>query len=437
MAYVPGFSRDVFISYPMEALRWTKQFDKDLREELAQALSGKGLDTYFAGREFHLGQPSDEMLNEARKSALFLVILTPACFAEDESRFVAQEVKAFRESGSIANRVFPILLKPVSGRELSRLIPLENPLAFWNKLEFYYEEDGVPLTLQPHSEPPGEPSGAYNRKVEKVAWHLKNRLEEIARDRRDIANKKGPFAGITVVLAPKGLDPNIENEWHEIRKLLLNDGTTVLPDESSAGDQAEFEAAVRSAKVFVQVFTLDDMDRAKSQLNTVKAQGSVSILQWRKKNPKFDSAMLASLDQDDREFCEGAQTGLLEDFKVMIREKLEQIKNPGPKPPIRDKPLLYITVDHSDLPLVHKLLPAAVKMADVDVMTNEESRRAVEFEDALKESANQPTGLPLSSAAKEKYRSGALLRSRRGSHLWVTGDTLARGHRGDLRGVAR
>src|SRR5216683_4905889 len=253
MAYVPGFSRDVFISYPMEALRWTKQFDKDLREELAQALSGKGLDTYFAGREFHLGQPSDEMLNEARKSALFLVILTPACFAEDESRFVAQEVKAFRESGSIANRFFPILLKPVSGRELSRLIPLENPLAFWNKLEFYYEEDGVPLTLQPHSEPPGEPSGAYNRKVEKVAWHLKNRLEEIARDRTDIANKKGPFAGITVVLAPKGLDPNIENEWHEIRKLLLNDGTTVLPDESSAGDQAEFEAAVRSAKVFVQV----------------------------------------------------------------------------------------------------------------------------------------------------------------------------------------
>jgi hypothetical protein len=34
MAYTPDFKYDLFISYPIEAERWAKQFHEDLKDEM-------------------------------------------------------------------------------------------------------------------------------------------------------------------------------------------------------------------------------------------------------------------------------------------------------------------------------------------------------------------------------------------------------------------
>ena len=94
----------------------------------------------------------------------------------------------------------------------------------------------------------------------------------------------------------------------------------------------------------------DSFDRAKAQLKAAEARKSIRILQWRKKrsDPNKDLESLKKLDEEDKNFCEGAnvQTGLLEDFKLAIRDKLEELSKPPPEPATsEEKPYLYITAD--------------------------------------------------------------------------------------------
>jgi hypothetical protein len=229
---------------------------------------------------------------------------------------------AFRESGSLRGRFCPIPLYPVAGTQLSKAMPIYNSEAFWNtNLEFFFHEDGIPLSLEPDTEP--EP-GYYKKQVKKVAHQLRQRLDEIKNGSRDLASK-GTFSGRIVLLARKEPVSSVEKEWQNIQNLLVNDGATVIPDiesESKAAKfEAELEAAVQRADLFVQLFsTSDQLDRAKAQLKAVEAGRPIPILQWRKKhpNPKTDLAILESLNEGDRKFCEGAkvQTGLLRRFQI-------------------------------------------------------------------------------------------------------------------------
>src|ERR1043166_5832113 len=107
MAYVPGFEWDIFINYPMEAEDWARQFEADLQKELAFLLSGK-VAIYFAKRNWELGLNSNVMLEQARKSCLFLAILTRSSVTEGENRFLSKEGEAFRESGSVIGRFIPL-----------------------------------------------------------------------------------------------------------------------------------------------------------------------------------------------------------------------------------------------------------------------------------------------------------------------------------------
>jgi hypothetical protein len=72
VAYVPGFKVDVFISYPVEAESWAKQFETALKEELS--LKAKGAVTYLARKHLRAGEEDSEMLENARHAALFLAL---------------------------------------------------------------------------------------------------------------------------------------------------------------------------------------------------------------------------------------------------------------------------------------------------------------------------------------------------------------------------
>lgn len=77
-------------------------------------------------------------------------------------------------------------------------MPTENSQAFWSmNLEFFFLEDGIPLRLAPGIEP--EP-GRYRRTVQKVAYQLRQRLDEIRAGASGAAGPQRPFAGRTVIL---------------------------------------------------------------------------------------------------------------------------------------------------------------------------------------------------------------------------------------------
>ena len=398
MAYVSEFEWDIFISYPMEAETWTKRFVQDLCDgtELPAAIQAR---IFFAGKDWTLGSTSDKMLTAAGNSALFVAILTRDSLSDDHKRFLSLEMENFKKSGPVENCFCPIPLYPIDASKLKGAVSINNPTAFWNtNLTFFYDEgDGIPLRMKPDSEPtPGE----YNRRVQRAAHQLRNLLDKLQTTRSDETriNKQGPFVGRTVFLARKELETYIDREWQTVRSTLLSDGSTVVPDperDSGGGPQADVEA-LRRADLFVQLFHgLDQLDNAKAQLKAAEAEAklrtgrsvtSLSILRWRKKHfdPKKDLAFLQALDEDDKRFCEGARTGSLEDFKLAISEKLEELSSLTPLPPTADqRPYLYITADGCDRDLAIKLQARARERTLTDVMTRDESLQRQDFVDGL------------------------------------------------------
>ena len=386
MAYVPGFTWDIFLSYPMEAESWAQQFEEDLRDGTALAAGAvPSLKIYFGKRDWRLGEISDQMLEAARGSAVFVAVLTRDSLKDEAVRFLQREMEAFRASSPSRGRFCPIPLYPITAPQLSQAMPIDSADAFWNsKVKFYFHEDNIPLRLTPSQEP--EP-GAYSKAVEKVAYELRELLERIRAETR--ADAKGAFVGRTVLLAPTRPNSSAKEEWISIRNLLANDGATVLPSAT-----VDFDAAVQKAELFVQIFSAaDGLDEARAQLESVEENNSIAILQWRKKvtNVKVDAACLAALDEVDRKFCEReyVRTGLIEDFKVAIRDTLSRIgsethKRNSARKSVDEKPFLYIVADTIDLSLARQIQDFARPRTVAVVMDEDETQRREDFAESIK-----------------------------------------------------
>lgn len=381
MAYVPGFKWDIFLSYPVEAELWTKQFEKDLRDEPLLA-AAKELNVFFARSDWRLGGSSDEMLEAARTSAILVAILTKDAIEDRDERFLRKEMNAFRQSSPLKGRFCPISLYPIDATKLHKIMPVDNPDAFWNlNIKFFFHDDGIPILLRPDTEL--EP-GLYKRTVNKVAHQLRERLDEVKVGANKGTHGKGAFSGRTVFLARTAPKSYVQEEWELIRNLLINDGATVVTDESPASDTA----AIRNSDMFVQLFSeVDSLDDPKAQLQLARTAKPIPIFQWRKKPP---NTYLTILSEGDKIFCEGesVQTGLLEHFKLALRDKLTELsRSPPPDAVPSDKPYLYITADSPDLRLARQLQAVARKRTVADVMVEDEARRRSDFEEGLTHAA--------------------------------------------------
>jgi hypothetical protein len=389
MAYVPGFANDIFLNYPIEAEAWTRRFEEDLKSE-PLLTAAKGLKIYFAKNDWRLGEVSDKMLEAARNSAIFVSVLTKDSLADNERRFLQREMEAFGESGPLEGRFCPIPLYPIGGARLAKAMPIGNGAAFWNaNEEFFFRDNGIPLPLGPDTE---TQPGQYRRAIGRVAHQLRERLDELRSRVSMSADSKGAFAGVTVLLAGSEPGSSIEQDWQKIRNLLVNDGATVVTNATPRDGIDEVAAVLgngRRIDLFVQLFSaLDNLDRAKATLKSIETRKSICVLQWRKKHPvvRMDAGILSFLDEEDRRFCESetVQTGSLEDFKLAIRDKLDEITKPPPERIVGEKPYLYITADAADLPFARELQAAARKRTDADIMLEDKSGRLEDFEDGLK-----------------------------------------------------
>jgi hypothetical protein len=425
MTYIPKAKYDIFVSYPLEAKGWAGHFELALKKEVGDWLPASQVEFYMGEYDWHMA-PSDDMLEAARSSALFVITLVPGALSSEGIRFFQREWTEFGKTaslfGTVETRFAPVLLKPIGHGALARLFPLANEKAFWRPAEFYFEDRaGVPHTLLPNSR-----RTLYHTRISELAFHAKKRLEEIKATLGSGGNGgnggnggsggdhghggdakpavKAPFAGMKVSLGEKAEE--LSDEWDEIRELLLNDGVDVVSTGEYAQDNAAFQNELKKELSGVDLFVqlLSPLNEAhhrvaaegKTDSAEVKTRAHLAfdcaldrlqsisrpfaIMQWR--DPKI---MRGALKYWPEELLDSAyvQAVGLQQFKRAIRAKLEELRKPPPPAPT-ERPLFFITADQPDLDLARELSDAVLDYADVDVMTETEQERKEHFTDAMK-----------------------------------------------------
>ena len=389
MTYVPDVKVDVFISYPMEAEEWARQFDKLLTDILRHKVAKPEI--YLARRNWR--GVSNEMLEHAGSTALFLAIVTRASLEDTGTiRFQELEAKAFGESRPEDYRFIPILLDSISEQDISKLWPLKGSNTFPKLRPFFIEdEDGYKITLKSDYEPI-----QYQRRIAQLADDLADKLRKLKKERKP----KRPFEGLTVFLAPMEPEvdePDLAGKLGEIHELLRSDGVTILPEQAYSGDDAAIASALAAdlekAHMVVQLLSLQKWERAKLQF--AAAQQSVrkqsgpgrrpAILQWRF---PLRPELLAYLPENDRELLEGPST-LVIDFQKFKNElrtglnKIRQEENEPPRPPPPTKPYIYIAADAGDLAAASKLQDAGRRKGAFPCVMPDGEERLQDFSEAI------------------------------------------------------
>jgi hypothetical protein len=107
---------DIFVSYsakddelPKPFHAWVTQFCSDLASTLA-ASGGREYTIYFAPRTAESNQHWNEIEKHARKSRIFLAIVSPSYLSRDWPR---RELAAFLEPKPDSRRLFVVAAEPV------------------------------------------------------------------------------------------------------------------------------------------------------------------------------------------------------------------------------------------------------------------------------------------------------------------------------------
>jgi hypothetical protein len=358
MAYVPGFDWDIFISYPHELnapdgrdLGWVKEFCRFFENEITTRLAGPDRPkVYFDLRNFGAADRlQGDLLKAARKSALFLPIMSPLYVAE--GKFTLRELDAFCESGNFKNRIVTIDLLPVSNEE-GRPIALRD----LKRNDFYTIEENAPIKFDPRS----EYANQYARRLQIVAEQTKDLLQRMRKERGEqVKIVKGPFSGKTALLAER--QDEVEEQWDDIYAYLRDFGVNVLTaDTQGQSDDLEASAAFNSclekADLFIQLLSpVDEANlaadgkpsRARLEYNlAVGRSPTIEILQWRKPNVRRNALTYWDKDLLDSPHVVVVE---LEEFEGEIKNKLSP---PPPRQlPVRtsNKPYIYITADEEDI----------------------------------------------------------------------------------------
>src|SRR5882757_5789042 len=170
MAYVSGFTHDIFISYASvdnepdgQDVRWVSRFRADLETALRQRL-GKDVKIFFDQADLHAYHDLAELIRNARDSAIFLAIFSPSYV---ERQWPLAELRAFDEAAHGAsgerNRVVTIEILPV---EADRF-PSE--IEHLKRTRFYYEDKD---SRTEYKLTPASASGIYNERVQQLAHHM-------------------------------------------------------------------------------------------------------------------------------------------------------------------------------------------------------------------------------------------------------------------------
>ncbi|MGO9740898.1 MAG: toll/interleukin-1 receptor domain-containing protein [Roseiarcus sp.] len=366
MSIVPRFQHDVFVSYAHfdneaddQDVRWVSRFQADLQNALRQRL-GEQPTLFFDTRSFEAHEHVDFLIENVRKSAILLAILSPSYVARE---FTARELQTFCERASHGSEVVTVELLPVEEEKHLALLRGRKRTPFWWKDR---AEHDIPLRLTPKFN--GE---MYHERLQVLAHHIKNLIEDMrGRAPRPAVPENAAAAARpaalssaapTVVLAQ--CTDDLYDDSQRTRAYLEQFGVKVLPEDDYPQGGVEFAAAVDAdlsrAQIFVQLLghfgSRKPKDLAETyaqhQYEAAKRRG-VKILQWRR--PDLD---LASVTHRDKPLIEGAEVLAigLEEFKA---EVLRALRPPEPKRELAADGdcHVFINADRSDKDVADVLL---------------------------------------------------------------------------------
>lgn len=423
MAYVSGFSNDIFVSYASvdnepdaQDVRWVSRFRGDLETALRRRL-GKDVEIFFDQAGLRAYDDLEQLLKNARASAIFLAVFSPS-YAERE--WTRDELKAFHavaKASGEANRIVTIEILPV---EASRFPPeIEN----LKRTRFYTQDkdSGTDFPLTSASQPV-----LYNERVQQLAHHLVLLLRDM-RQRRASEPPAEPERGAppvmdkvstvevtseqprTVLLAQAADD--VYDERQKVASYLEDYGLKVVPagEYPEAGLQfaKSVSADLERCDLFVQLLGRarspkpEDLraegEAAKSyaqfQYDAARRRG-IAILQWR--HPDISPDKLPPSNWD-RQLLDGADVRVmgLQEFMKEIRTTVGRLnQKPEAKPARGD--FIFINADRSDQDLAQTLFKAFNDNNCYAVMPmNDASASAKEIEEDLEANLLDCRGLLL------------------------------------------
>jgi hypothetical protein len=377
MAYVPGFTHDIFISYAhfdnqpdAQKIQWVSEFRTNLTNALTERL-GKDLEIFFDSKDLHAGHQLEHLLKNARESAIFLAVFSPSYVQRE---WTIKELAAFSASKDGGQQIVAIEVLEVDETDYPPQIEGLKRTLFYDR----DKESDTPLKLTPASH-----CDVYNQRLQILAHQLVKLLRELRAKRQSSAapagkvdavgkSLTGPLAGKTVLLAQVTTD--LYDEREQVLAFLEQYGVKVVPESDYLQGGAEFARALKAdlerADLFVQLLGPsrslrpadlkdegDDAPKSYAQFQYDAAtRRKIPVLQWRR--PDLDPAMVTHWDKPLLEKPEIMAMGLQE-FMKEIRRALERPQaETEAEPKAKRTDFLFINADRSDKPLADALLKA-------------------------------------------------------------------------------
>jgi hypothetical protein len=365
VAYVPGYTYDIFVSYarwddePVPGMdRWVTTFLKSARS-LLHGTFGRGVDDlriFFDTVNFEANRQVPELLAAARQSAVFLAICSPNYEGREWTR---AELSEFHSHTNDPRRLFAVEKMPLD-EGLSYPEPLEthNRVKLWRRTEMHGDTARSMSADDPD----------FINRVAGLVGDIKKKLKvmhagEIDHGPAPVTVAAMPTSGSwkTVLLA-QTVDA-LDDQREALRLALEERGVPVLPASPGTdyplGGEA-FKAAFRSdldrAEVFVQLLGAypgkapPDLPQGFTRFQAESANAKpIATLQWRSPEIQIDTIA----DSSHRELLNGdcVTAESFEDFKGRV---LRQSAKPPPMP-VADTPpgregrkLVFVNAHKSD-----------------------------------------------------------------------------------------
>jgi hypothetical protein len=232
MAYVPGRTHDIIISYAHvdDIPRWEGEhgwvtaFEESLMRQLPRFLRRGGplkiwRDKKLGGADFY-----DDVIGEAvRSSAVMISVMSKAYY---DSTYCLDELRAFCDTGVTVDfesgrksRVFKVLLNDIPEERQDERIARADGYKFFSM----EASSGVEKVFR--RTPEGAPDQNYWNTVEKMAQELAEVLSRMANHEPP---RPAPPTGVTVYLAEVADD--LADERAQVRDALTQKGIQVLPE---------------------------------------------------------------------------------------------------------------------------------------------------------------------------------------------------------------
>ena len=335
MAYVPRFQQDVFISYaqvdnePLELngreVRWVSYLKEQLQRRVDQKLGRKGASKIWMDLEDLAGNDAvTPTIDRAISNTAALVVVLSDGYLS--SVWCQKEIRGFIESVGAAGRLFVVHLADISLND--------RPEGIRDLIGFNFFDKELKAELDPFS-------GEYSKELLKLREKLAGKLTEMKNSPEHAMESRNGSAHSPAVLVAEGT-PDLDDHRDALVTYVEMLGYRVLPARLYPRGAEDFEEMLdqdlAQAKLFVQLLgqfgtrrTEDFPDGYEGlQLKRAKAAHVPVLCAYERDTVDFEKIR----NDAYREFLKASDVMALdlEEFKAVIKEKLEELALRESKP---------------------------------------------------------------------------------------------------------